>query len=141
MQRGGPCRLFGSAPRARSASPASGHRGRLVLQAAELDDVAAAVGLFVPGGGQLLQIGPGLFDLRRLHLPLAGGIGQQQGVVADLVDQPRHAVGGLVDALAGFGGEDLRAFAPRGRNCGVNVLLRLAAVERLPGSSGRPPAG
>ena len=74
-----------------------------------------------------------------VQLPLPGGIGQQQGMVADLVDQPRHAVGGLVDALAGFVGQDLRALSAGGRNLRIDVILRLAAVEGFEVAAGDHP--
>ena len=85
----------------------------------------------VPRGGQLLQIGQASSiwaDSRRSPL---GRVGRQQGMIAKLVHQPRHAVGGLEDGLADLAGKQFSA-APAGQlNLDVDVILGFAAIERL----------
>ncbi len=63
-----------------------------------------------------------------IRLP-PGHVGQQQGVVAHLVDQPGHAAGGLKHALARLLREDLFAASARRVDLRLNVVLGLGAVE------------
>lgn len=75
--------------------------------------------------------------MRRLDLVPSGRIGQQQDVIAHLIDQPRHAVGGLGNALTRFRGEYLRAGTAGRRNPRVDVVLGLGSLKRFEIASGR----
>ena len=86
-----------------------------------------------------MEVAPGLFHAGRVDRAPPAGEGQDQGVVAKLVDQAWHAVGRPVDRLAGLGGENVLGSAARVTQLGVNVLLCLRAIERLQVAAGHDP--
>ena len=124
--------------------PATARGSRFVGKLAELDDPAAARRTgeswrLVPRHGKLLQIGPGFFDARRVELLVAAERGEHQRVVAELVDQPRNAVGRRVNRPQGVVGEDSSGKPPARRICSCDVVDRFVAAHRLQIAAGGDP--
>ena len=78
-----------------------------------------------------------MFNLPIGELMHAGGLGQQQGVITDLVHQPRHAIGGAINTLQRTFGEHAAGFAAGRYDLCANIRRGLAAIERLEVASRR----
>jgi hypothetical protein len=66
----------------------------------------------LPRGRQLLEIGPSVVDHPAVQLAALRHASQHQRVIANLVDQPRDAVGGVVDRLPGVVSDTRSGGAP-----------------------------
>ena len=69
----------------------------------------------------------------------AGRVGQQQRVITNLVHQPRHTVGGAIDALQRTSVNMRRDSPPAAAICARNVGRGLAAIERFQVAASRGP--
>src|ERR1700722_5476558 len=102
----------------------------LVVQRAEFNHGSRRrASRFGPRRRQLLQVGPSLFDMHWNNASDAGVLRQEQGVIANLVDQSGNAVGRFVDHLASFGRKEIGPAPTAYGDAAMDIGLRLALAK------------